>query len=868
MKNIRYYLQILLLLANFTFVDAQTPEYGLYIQTYPMLDSEFGSIVLDGGMPIETFGNQWTLKFEVWNRNENVFGTVFRLLTDRGDNIDLIYSAGEGDIRYPMLAIGEETFLFGKELKTGMWMNVNLVLDPEKSTLQMDYNGEILQVKHACIQSVKSLRVSFGKSPFIEQLVNNVASVNLRNIEVSSGRRMIRKWKMAFHEGDTCLDDLERHPAVGEKVRWLIDQYVSWKSIYCRDFTSPVSVAFDSVMSTFYFANDQKNLYVFNTSEQKENVIAVKGGERASLYPNQLVYLQDEHCLLSFSLDDKLFARFNSETLCWENDQTADPTHKQYYWNNTWVYNPQDSSIVSFGGYGHYHFNNWLLYTYIYRDGENQQKYVLCEIDPRQSPSSVIVEDSLLYIFGGRGCPSGKQEMVQRMYYDLYVVNLKTRQLKKVWELPKKPVEGDFIPSINMVYDQDKECFYCFTTQQGGSLLKIDKNRPKIEVMSLPLHLDVNVQYLYSNLYYSATQKKLYAVIQKTLVTNESHMEIYEMNYPPIAIKHFVQETNEVSEESEISSFHFSLWWTVMLLLLAIILVWLFYSRSHKKKEMVQSWIEDESMPVSVAVDDGVEERQTLSVQVEENTHKDEIELPRLQYYPLGNSCVCFLGGFRVMDKAGNEITSNFTPTLKLLLVLLILNMSKDSKGIMGNKLLQLLWSDKSEESAKNNRNVYISKLRGVLERVGDVKIVNAKGFWSIEFGEGVVCDYLEALRLFREKDEQNLDRLLELLLHGTMLPNVENDWVDTYKTEFSNYTIDFLTRLLEREDLSDSFLLRVADVLFQHDFINEDALRVKCRILSRQGKKGLAKNVYDAFCKEYTNSLGVACPIQLQNLI
>ena len=85
---------------------------------------------------------------------------------------------------------------------------------------------------------------------------------------------------------------------------------------------------------------------------------------------------------------------------------------------------------------------------------------------------------------------------------------------------------------------------------------------------------------------------------------------------------------------------------------------------------------------------------------------------------------------------------------------------------------------------------------------------------------------------------------------------------------DFPNNTIDFLTRLLEREDLSDSFLLRVADVLFQHDFINEDALRVKCRILSRQGKKGLAKNVYDAFCKEYTNSLGVACPIQLQNLI
>ncbi|MGN0053084.1 MAG: hypothetical protein ACI378_03350 [Bacteroides sp.] len=835
-----------------------------------MPDSEFGCVLLDAGKPIDIQGDEWALEFDVWNRPQNIFGTVLRLLTDGGNNIDLIYSAGEGDVRYPMLAIGEETHILTNEVKTNGWMKVRLTLYPRQSKLQLDYDGETIQVKHPCLEAIKNARVSFGNSPFIEQPSSNVASINLRNVEISSNHALLRRWKMAFHEGDTCMDEVRHQPATGEKVRWLLDSYISWKSLYSRDCKTPVSVAFDSLTATFYLANDAQQLYVFHAQEQKEDVITMKGGQWVTTYPNQLIYLQNENSLLSFNLDENLYARYNPATSCWEAGQTPELAHKQYYWNNTWVYNEQDSSIVSFGGYGHYHFNNWLLYTYIHRGKEYQKKFILNQIDPRHSSSSVIVDDSLLYIFGGRGCPSGKQEMVQRNYYDLYAVNLKTQQLRCLWKMPAKPAEGGFLPSINMVYDREKECFYCFSTQQGGCLLKIDKNRPEIEVMSLPFHMDVNVQYLYTNLYYSAIRKKLYAVFQKTLVTDESHIDIYELNYPPIAIRHFVQKADEVQKDAEGSSAYFSLWWTGLLLLaaVAVLLMMGFYGRAHSKRRGRQAVTQDKPELAAAVAEEHDRQQELPAGQVEDESRKEEVEMPRLEYYPLDKSCVCFLGGFRVMDKAGEEITSYFSPTLKLLLVLLILSVGKDPKGIIGHRLIQLLWSDKSEESAKNNRNVYISKLRGVLERVGDVKIVNSKGFWSIEFGEGVLCDYLEALRLFRVQDEQNLDPLLELLLHGIMLPNVENDWVDTYKTEFSNYTIDFLTRLLEREDLPDSFLLRVADVLFQHDFINEDALRMKCRILCRQGKKGLAKNVYDAFRKDYVASLGVECSIQLQDLI
>ena len=86
-------------------------------------------------------------------------------------------------------------------------------------------------------------------------------------------------------------------------------------------------------------------------------------------------------------------------------------------------------------------------------------------------------------------------------------------------------------------------------------------------------------------------------------------------------------------------------------------------------------------------------------------------------------------------------------------MILLILYTGKDSKGIIGNKLIQLLWYDKTEESAKNNRNVYMSKLRSLLDKVGDIKILNQNGFWSIQFENGTICDYLEALHLYNKNN-------------------------------------------------------------------------------------------------------------------
>lgn len=129
---------------------------------------------------------------------------------------------------------------------------------------------------------------------------------------------------------------------------------------------------------------------------------------------------------------------------------------------------------------------------------------------------------------------------------------------------------------------------------------------------------------------------------------------------------------------------------------------------------------------------------------------------------------------------------------------------------------------------------------------------------------------YLNEIMNEQSLSQKNLNKLLELLLRGTLLPNLETDWVDNFKSNFSSQTIDILTRLLNDKtyDFDNKFKLQIADTLFLHDYINEDALYTKCSILCNSGKRGLAKNIYDNFCKEYHNLLDTDYKYSLSDVI
>ena len=807
-------------------------------------------MALENGHPISTKGDELTLSFDMLTRDENVFGTILRIITDKGDNIDLMYSVGTGDKRFPILVTGDVVHPVHEEARRGEWLPVSLTLSPKNGSVHIAYDSTQINVNHLPLAGTKSVRIAFGYCPFDGYSLADVASISIRDVKLFRDKEEIRYWKMGRHNQNVCYDERDYAPATGNNTLWIIDEYITWKKIFSQHFEAYPSIAFDPSVGTFYIANDKRHLYVMHTHDHSVDTITVKGGEYVANYPNQLIYIPQKHQLLSYNLDENLFSAFDPSTQRWKGTQA--PMKEHDYWNNTLSYNPADSSLISFGGYGHYHYNNELLISYPYNN-RAQYRINLSDIHPRYSSSSVIV-DSTLYIFGGRGCPSGRQELSPRNYYDLHSVNLLTRQVNKLWESPMPPPGGDFHPGDNMIYDEENECFYLFCNQQSGILLKIGLKAPEFEVMSLPIGIKGDSQFMYNNLYYSPQQKKFYASTHMAGVNGDATIEIYELDFPPLAASTFLQPNKPYSGARGNSIW--SSWWFYALLVVLLSgggIAYLYFIKRRIEKPVSENPVVEQP-----------QKPKKLRLKIASRN------MPQpLHHYDLTKGCVCFFGGFRVYSKDGQDLTPMFTPALKHLLILLILYTGKDSKGIIGHKLLSILWPDKTGKSAQNNRNVYISKLRSLLESVGDVKILNQNSFWSIHFENGAVCDYLESRYLFSNiNDSQSLEKLLELLLRGAMLPNVETDWIDTFKTDFSNMTIDLLSQLLKEEELSDNLKLKIADTLFQHDFINEEALQAKCNILCQQGKKGLAKTVYENFCKEYQNLLGEEYPYPMKEII
>ncbi len=238
-------------------------------------------------------------------------------------------------------------------------------------------------------------------------------------------------------------------------------------------------------------------------------------------------------------------------------------------------------------------------------------------------------------------------------------------------------------------------------------------------------------------------------------------------------------------------------------------------------------------------------------------------------------SSVFFMGGFQIYDQKGKNITTSFSPTLKQLFLFVFLYTVKNGKGASSSKLDEVLWYDKSGESARNNRNVNISKLRSILHEIGDVDVVNENSFWKITLGGSIFCDYTEILALLRKSisgilSVADINRLIALLSFGEFLPNVHNEWMDGFKSEFANEIIDVLGSLFYVKDVINNLSLQyhLSEAILVYDPLNDEAVAKKCSVLYQLGKKGMAKNFYDSFCREYKKALDMTYTVSFNDII
>jgi len=75
---------------------------------------------------------------------------------------------------------------------------------------------------------------------------------------------------------------------------------------------------------------------------------------------------------------------------------------------------------------------------------------------------------------------------------------------------------------------------------------------------------------------------------------------------------------------------------------------------------------------------------------------------------------------------------------------------------------------------------------------------------------------------------------------------------------------------MFNEEIVKNNFSLRyqLAECILIYDPLNDEAFAMKCSVLYHLGKKGMAKNFYDSFCREYKLMLGTDYSQSFSNTI
>ena len=857
----RYQLQILLsvLLCMVGKVDASSLyDYGLSLKSHSVPGIERTTLYLDDNQPF-SIKNDFIISFQMYVRaNEHDFGTILHLHTNTNQFIRFSFVAGE-ERHFPALVLNEGIININSPIEREKWLDVSLHLRLKDNVIEIDYDNKKISAM-APLQGVKSVTALFGQ---MKEYLSDVAPIDLRNVTITQDGKQIREWKLWKHNDTVCYDEIEGAVARAIHPVWLIDNHIEWKLVHQAKIPGKLDVAFNAREALFYLVRSQ-SIDVLDENGTLQKEIAIRGGYPAVEFPNHLLYDTLSNKLVSYYPKKGITSRFSFDTERWSNEIRN--TEEASNYNHARTFNPADSSFYFFGGYGFYQYRND-LYRMKYSTNQIEQVEYERPLYPRYSAAMAIVGDEL-YIFGGRGNKYGKQELSSHYYWGLCAINLKNKQSRIVWQKNQPQEEGTIMAST-MYFEPSDSSFYAVSTNKGGVLWKISMKDSVYSEVSKPIYNESTYQDSDFSLYTSPSHGKLFLVLDKILSNHTHELAIYSINMPLVNEVDIRQST---AGESINNRWYLYAIGILLLLVLAGFVLYRFkYNGKNKKAPATKKGTEK-----TVATTGKVQSQSDVSKTIPKKEWMQESETiftETVNYYDRSRASISLLGCFNVRDKDGNDITSNFTPRLKHLLILLILYTEKNAQGILASKTTEILWPEKEETAARNNRNVNLRKLRVLLESIGDMEVMIENNFLRIKWGTGVFCDYhtlITCTKQFeQEKSEELLNRILEILLYGPLLPNTILDWLDDFKDDYSSYSIDLLKNLLDIEISRNhqDMIIRLADIMFLHDPLNEEALAAKCSVLVTQGKKGIARNLYDRFCKEYHDSMGETYKVPFADL-
>jgi DNA-binding SARP family transcriptional activator len=823
------------------------PQYGLAFASHEVSKDHRTGLDLNPEEPYH-FDQDFILKFDLsLQRLTNAYGYILRIIANDTLNFDLMSTPEHDEFSDLTLVVNNKPTSLKFEfsdvaLKPNQWTTISISFSYKLNRVSLSWNGQT-KVHPCAMKDLHAFRFYFGVNDFAKFSTSDAPPVIIKNISLKEENISVRKWPLKKHNRHEVYDSVANAVALVKNPMWLIDRHTKWvhrKSFSIGRFPS---VSFNND-SAIVYAVDKSNFYNYDLNKDVLEIRKVQDGNLAYTDANQLLYIKGKHQLLNYDVATNKMLPYDFEKDRWENNDTT--YHEPNYWHNNKFFNTEDNALYVFGGYGHFTYKN-----NFFRYDEGQKQWVDVKTDGTIPPrylaaSGFRPSTNQILIFGGYGSLSGKQELSPQSFYDLYSFDLKTHAVKKLREYSPAESSEDIVFSNSLVVNEEARCFYVLSYPKNKyesfaqlRQYSLETNETKILADSIPFRF--HDEDSFCDLFFSSSTNELIAV------TVHQEKETYQVNihsiqYPPLRSSDVLQPG---------TSFNATLAIVVLMVVFGGAFALLLIYRKKKETAATNQPVQNVASPVA-----------HLGGHIPAEEHR------------LVSSILLF-GGFQVFDKEGNDISSKFTMTLKELFSLILLHSIKYEKGISAPVIQEYLWPDKDEVSARNNRNVNIKKLRTLLDEIGGISVENNNSYLKLTMDEHVFCDYQTVHRLLHDRSDvipenEKIAMLISNVNRGNLLPNLQTNWLDNFKSDISNQIIDTLLEYSQKLDrkTDDKLLLEIADAVFTYDTINQEALVIKCSVLNKKGKYSLAKTWYDHFVKEYKNLYSENYPRTFEEVI
>ncbi|MCF8714982.1 hypothetical protein JM658_09110 [Joostella atrarenae] len=789
-----------------------------------------GPLSLEGGFRIE-----FDAKFR---QGDGYYGNILKIFSGNDLNIDLVSHLIQDNSNFWLVVNDAIVFKYkwADIPNSGLykWLKFKLEINQLDKSVMFSINGKQFKTTSDSIVNIKNYHIIFGKSDYDNHITTDVCPMSIKNILLfDSKNNLIRNWPLGKHtKTNKVFDLIKEKVAIAQNPKWLMDEHIFWRKEKTLKFNNLLGTATSQELNKIFFI-DKNAIYIYSLSNNSIDTLLYKGAP----YPceaNTFIYNKHKDELWSYSFDSPKISKFNFRTSSWSlNTPQCEETS---FWHHNKLISPRDSSLITFGGYGHYSYKNTFKVLSKNKTAwKNKNKNE--SLPPRYLSAAGIINNDEFLIFGGFGSITGNQMVNSHNFYDLYSVSFEKLDVTKIWSI-EKPEFAPYVPSNNLLIDKESNTFYTlvFDNTKFNSSLKLAQfkiDEYNLNIYSDPIPFKFVDTKSNSTLVLNSEKNKLTA-----LTTFENEVNLSSISYPPLLAE-------EVFIDEPVNNIIIN----VLMGLGSIVLLFLSYFLWTKKRaQKVKS-----EKPLKIT---------------KENTSISKITKRQKRKY----LAVYMFGGFQVYDKDGMDITASFTPKIKQLFILILLSGVENDKGITSKKLISLLWSDKAESSARNNLNVNLSKLRILIDQISNIELTNENTYWKLNIDHTIYCDYLYADNILRSNNDINLSQedlnnFLETISPGVICPDIKEEWMESMNAEITNKIINKL-EILSRKHNDHETLIKIAEINLKLDSLNEEAIILKCKTLYRMGRKGLSRKYYDEFCESYKEILDTEFHLKFKDLI